>query len=65
MQGTVLSPGAPAQEGLGPPSVAPDKARKMLRGLEQLLCKNRLGNLGWFNLEKKRLQGNLRAPSNA
>lgn len=63
MHRDVLSPGAPAQEALGPPPVAPEEAGKMLRGLEQLPFKNGLGDVGWFNLEKRRLQEDLRAPS--
>jgi len=35
------------------------RAMKMVRGLEQLSCEDRLRNSGFFSLEKKKLQEDL------
>ena len=50
-----------ARERHGPVGAHPEKTTKMTHGMEHLSCEDRLRELGLFNPEKRRLQGDLRA----
>lgn len=53
----------PAQEGHGTVEESPEEAMEVLRRLESLPCGARLGELGLLSLDKRRLYGELTAPS--
>ncbi|KAJ7402242.1 hypothetical protein BTVI_88257 [Pitangus sulphuratus] len=55
----ILSSGIPGQEGHGPVVVSPEEAARMKRGMEQLCYEQRMRELGFLSLEKRRLLNDL------